>query len=384
MSPPISHLSLTSHQMKPMIESTACNLCAHARRRCGKQRPQCTRCVSRGRTCIYPPSKPTSFVPLQTDDTPESTDLVTQSPSLAFDVTFLFDPISSFWFASAETWTIDPAPTELTTQITRFNSTEFSRILGKVFSWLSQWIETGSNPFIHRQLYLVCFPPSIQSAYTALSTYLHKSPSNTPIALRIIQENASRLVAEGLIINETPTCLDALWNLPHVQALLVYQVIGLYDGDIRLRQLTERHMPILEAWIGILMQQTSQAIYSLEGVDDATPENALWYSWIIAESVRRLWLVIAGVQGLYKLFSTPDSTQPCLGGTVFTSRQGFWEASSAGMWEKQCGERYAGLVRLTETEKLFTMVPKEEINEFAKVVLECTFGTQWCEERWVV
>jgi hypothetical protein len=27
------------------------------------------------------------------------------------------------------------------------------------------------------------------------------------------------------------------------------------------------------------------------------------------------------------------------------------------------------------------LVPKEEISEFAKVVLECTFGPQWCEQR---
>jgi hypothetical protein len=38
-------------------------------------------------------------------------------------------------------------------------------------------------------------------------------------------------------------------------------------------------------------------------------------------------------------------------------------------------------MRLTEIEKMFTMVPKEEINEFAKVVLECTFGGEWCEEE---
>jgi hypothetical protein len=73
-----------------------------------------------------------------------------------------------------------------------------------------------------------------------------------------------------------------------------------------------------------------------------------------------------------------------MGGTVFTSRRGFWEADSARVWEKECMERYAGLVRLTETEKMFGMLPKEEICEFAEVVLECTYGVAWCEERWGV
>jgi hypothetical protein len=56
------------------------------------------------------------------------------------------------------------------------------------------------------------------------------------------------------------------------------------------------------------------------------------------------------------------------------------EAGSARAWEKECSERYAGLVRLTEMEKLFEMVTKGEISEFVKVVLECTYGVGWCEE----
>jgi hypothetical protein len=346
------------------------------------------RCESRSRTCIYPASKPTSFVPLRTDsleDASSTTALVPPSPSpLDFCLLFPTDPIASYWFASPETWTIDSPPTQLTAQITRFDSTDFSRIVQKVFAWLAQWIETGSNPFIHFHLYRICFPTSIQSAYMALSAYLHKTPGNTQIVHRIIEEQVTRLVAEGLETREKPTCLDALWNLPKVQALLVYQCIGLYDGDVRLRQLTERHVPVLESWIGILMQQTSQVIHSLDGVEGVTPDNFLWYTWIIAESVRRLWLVTAGLQGLYKFCTNPDMMGPCLGGTVFTSRRGFWEAPNAGLWEKQCEERYAGLVRLTETEKLFAMVPKEEISEFTKLVLECTFGSEWCEERCII
>jgi hypothetical protein len=293
----------------------ACTACAKARRRCGKQRPQCMRCKTRGRTCIYPPSKPTSFVPLQQDtpatECPSSRDMIPTPPSpLIFCVPLLSDQIASYWFASPETWTIDRPHSQLISATTRFDSTDFSRILQKVFTWLSEWVETGSNPFIHRHLYRVCFPDSIQSAYMALSSYLHRTPGNTHIVTRIIAEQSTRLVEEGLVVNEKPTCLETLWNLPRVQALLVYQCIGLQDGDVHLRQLTESHMPVLESWIGIMMQQTSRAIHSLDGVDGTTPENLLWYSWIIAESVRRLWLVIAGLQGLYKYFTTPNFYGP--------------------------------------------------------------------------
>jgi hypothetical protein len=263
----------------------------------------------------------------------------------------------------------------------RFNSSDFDRVLHKVLGWLTEWIETGSNPFIHRQLYRVCFPDEIQGAYMALSAYLHKTASNAQIVYRIIEDRATRLVEQGLLLDLPVNNRDSVLNLSRVQALLVYQCIGLYDGNMRLRHLAERHIPVLESWVMVVMEQTSQLTSSATPPHNAASENMLWYSWIMAESARRVWLIIAGVQGLYKLFTNPDPTVPCMGGTLFTSRRGFWEAPNAKAWERACTERYAGLVRLTETEKMFALVPKEEISEFAKVVLECTFGPQWCEQR---
>jgi hypothetical protein len=233
-----------------------------------------------------------------------------------------------------------------------------------VLGWLTEWIETGSNPFIHRQLYRVCFPDEIQGAYMALSAYLHKTASNTQIVYRIIEDRVTKLVEQGLLLDLPISNRDSVLNLSRVQALLVYQCIGLYDGNVRLRYLAEQHIPVLESWVMTVMEQTSQLASSA-----TPPHNAA------------LWLIIAGVQGLYKLFMTPNSTVPCMGGTLFTTRRGFWEAPNAKAWERACTERYAGLVRLTETEKMFALVPKEEISEFAKVVLECTFGLEWCEQR---
>jgi hypothetical protein len=365
-----------------VLESKACTNCAKARRKCGKQRPHCIRCQTRGRTCHYPLSKPTSFVPLLDDasSTVSTTDMISTLPSpLSLCHPFLDDNVASWWFASPETWAIDPPSSQLVS-VQRFVSTDFDRVLQKVMTWLTQWIESGSNPFIHRHLYRTCFPTPIQDAYTSLSTYLHRSPANSPIINRIIEDRVTKLVSQGLPGDSSST--NTLEVLPCVQALLIYQIIGLSSSDVRLRHLAEQHIPVLESWVCILMDRTSLSLASPPPESPTIPPgHLLWYTWIIAESVRRAWLITAGIQGLYKHFTHPDPTRPCMGGTVFTSRRGFWEAPSARLWEKECTERYAGLVRLTEIEKMFTMVPKEEINEFAKVVLECTFGGEWCEEE---
>ncbi|KAH7379174.1 hypothetical protein DE146DRAFT_306489 [Phaeosphaeria sp. MPI-PUGE-AT-0046c] len=375
-------------RMVDVPSSRVCMNCAEARRKCTKERPQCRRCQTRGRTCSYPPSKPSSFIILPVESTTISNAVtrsnfgMTRIPSpIELNLPVLDDRIASRWFASPETWVIDPPHAQLYLP-PPFTLADYNRMLRKVVDWLIRWVETASNPFIHHQLWKKCFPAEIQNAYMALAAFLHKTSSNAEIISRIIEDRVTELVANGLILNAEPNMRDDVLNLGRVQALLVYQCIGLYDGDVRLRKLAERHLNILESWVNILMQHTSSMVTVATPPDNVPPGNSLWYSWIIAESVRRIWLVTAGMQGMYRYFAQSGGPQPpCLGGTIFTSRNGFWEAPSALAWEKQCSERFSGLVRLTETEKMLAMVPKEEISEFAKMVLECTYGSDWCEQR---
>jgi hypothetical protein len=54
--------------------------------------------------------------------------------------------------------------------------------------------------------------------------------------------------------------LDSLERIARVHALLVYQFLGLYDGDIRLRHLSETYIPVLNRWMREMVQHTSQAV----------------------------------------------------------------------------------------------------------------------------
>jgi hypothetical protein len=225
----------------------------------------------------------------------------------------------------------------------------------------------------------------------SLSAYLHKSVASEHMLFRIIEERVLSLVEEGVPSpGISPQSVDTLEYLGRVQALLIYQCIGLYDGNVRLRHLAEKHIPVLDMWMTNLLQHTSQVPNCgssllappnnpISLMSFTTPsETLLWYSWILTESIRRTWLVIAGLHGIYKLIS--HSTSTCMGGTMFTTRRGFWEAPSAAVWEKRCTDTYAGMVRLTEVDKMFALVPKEEICEFARTVLSCTYGVEQVEK----
>lgn len=310
-------------------------------------------------------------------------------------------PLASSWFASSETWKIGRFPQ---VEGVSFSVTDLKRYLTKIHWWLIQWVENGSNQFIHPWLYRTRFPRCIQDAYTALSCYLGKTASNEQMIFRIIEDRAKQLLVDhgDLTPNAWPrtispnaATLDPLEHVARVQALLVYQILCLNDGDIRLRHLAESHIPVLNSWIHQMVEHASQTVCL--GVSIVSPtyeqaangfrlpngahdENLLWYSWILAESIRRTWLVASSLQTIYTMIQL-GRISPCPGGMMFSTRQGVWEAQSARAWEKLCSEVNVGFIQLEDAERLFTEGASVDINDFAKVFLAATFGVDRME-RW--
>jgi hypothetical protein len=407
-------------------ESKACRSCAVAKRRCGKQTPHCRRCSTRGIECTYPPTKPSSFI-LCREDTPSvepepspdrSLQLSAHSSRLptggAGDValslglglefsglssTLFDDQLASSWFDSLETWQIRfPTADQAALSIP-----DFKRFIARVLRWLAEWVEKGSNPFIHAKLYQTRFPRCIQDAYSALSCYFHRTTSNEQIAFRIIEDRIKNLSAEyGIPLTDpssnitTSSNLDPLEHVARVQALLIYQIIGLYDGDIRLRHLSETYMPVLNSWMQEMVHHASfntclgdyvtssahEQALAVSSSYRSRRESVLWHSWILAESARRTWVVSSGIQAVFLALQQRDGI-PCQGGVMVTTRQGIWEAQSSVAWEKLCLEVDVGLMQMVEAERLFTDFTPNEINEFTKVALEVAFGRERME-RWGV
>jgi hypothetical protein len=446
-----------------IMDTKACSACALAKRRCGKQRPHCLRCAKRGVECRYPPTKPARFVrcdgesalAISQNTLPHS---VAQSPAFSRDGPQFFagaphvtalppgepqciavsqgesqcSPFSSGLFslfnertpyaaidplrASIEpskdqprpiwvdSWAVDRFPQA---ERNTYTALDLKRTLGKIMRWLTQWIEEGSNPIIHSQLYKNRFPRSIRDAFAAVSCYAQKKASNEQIIFRIIEEQAKQLLADhGVAMGDamgasqagpgaSSTNADPLEHLARVQALLIYQLLGLYDGDIRLRHLAESSFPILNSWMHQMLESASSATclgsavisanhdpwaFSSSLTDAAHWENLLWYSWIYAESLRRTWLVASGIQGIFLVIQR-ELPIPCQGAMMFTTRQGIWEARSSMAWERLCSGDVK-LTRIAEADQLFTEAPKE-VNDFSKVILEIVFGAEKME-RWGV
>lgn len=415
--------------MTEYLESKACKPCASSKRKCGKETPYCLRCRRRGIDCTYPISKPSCFVRCGGDGTlqanhsilplsvlqlhtysrnPKVGEIAILGPSHGPDLTghssaLLDNWACSSWFNSPETWNIDPY-----LQVVQCASSVIGlrRLLKTFHQWLTEWVDGGSNPFIHSQLYHIRFPRCIQDAYTSLSCYLRKTASNEQIVLRIIEARATQLLAEygapSAYLSQENTSsslvtLDSLEHLARVQALVVYQFLCLYDGDIRLRHVAESHIPVLNSWTQQMVEHAShaaclggsmisstyeQTVNCFGLTDSAHCDNLLWYSWILAESIRRTWLVVSGTQGTY-LTIQQGQTIPCQGGMMITTRQGVWGAQSALAWEKLCLEVNTGLMHVVEADKLFTEAVPEDVDDFAIFILQATFGEERMK-RWGV
>jgi hypothetical protein len=88
-------------------------------------------------------------------------------------------------------------------------------------------------------------PPCILSCFSTSVLYANRTPANAAIVLRALQQSMWELLgAESEGVVATPT-----EKLAKTQALFLYQVIRMFDGDIALQVQADRDMALLEAWL---------------------------------------------------------------------------------------------------------------------------------------
>ncbi|KAN0090010.1 hypothetical protein V8E51_018589 [Hyaloscypha variabilis] len=410
--------------MPTHAESNACIACARSKRKCGRQMPSCARCADAGRSCVYPPSRSraaSSSRPLLSDALRGSVlrledgvlaeailpdDLMLDLAFPLMDSDFAAPPPSvlqtpnasvtkSDWFLAPETWKISRRwDTSADVPVGIATMKAYVAVLQ---SWIERWVTTGSNPFIHPRLYSANFPTCVQVAYTTLASYIHRTPANTDIVLQIIEDRSNDLLQEnGAVLNMVgpeewadrgEQDVDLFSQLARLHALMVYQIIGLFDGDIRSRHVAEGHMAIQNSWAGKLFHSAAKTLSNTHAVAThlvgclprpSTYSQEQWYLWILSESIRRSWLVAVS---LSPVFSTLQQRWAvCPGSVMYTNHSCLWNAASATEWEKQClGSNLAFLQRF-ECDRLLDDAEPADIDEFGMAMLDMTFSRESLEK----
>ncbi|KAI4182143.1 MAG: hypothetical protein LQ346_006647 [Caloplaca aetnensis] len=300
--------------------------------------------------------------------------------------------IRADWFLAPDTWSIshspdpsDPMPIGIAT---------IKKYVAVLQSWFECWVTTGSNPFIHSCLYSANSPTCVQVAYATLASYIHRTPANTETVLQIVEDRSNDLLREGGPIldrvvaeegaDEGEQDADLFAQLTRLHALMVYQIIGLFDGDIRSRHVAEGHMAVQDSWAGKLFHSAGKALSNTPAVathlvgglpTPSTSSQQQWYLWILSESIRRAWLVAISLSSVFSALQQRWSA--CPGGIMYTNRSGLWNAASATEWEKQCSRRN---VAFLQQFGLFDDAEPADIDEFGQAMLDMCIDGELLEK----
>lgn len=429
----------------PSDSQLACTACTKAKRKCTKQIPTCARCLEKGVDCTYP--VPKVLVPLdalldgdgggrlsaalsslhtgQTSASasasrhiavPLSTGTNTVSVSVSVSPSARMpEQLRNPWFLDRSQWNLDYSPSSASSLA--YVDSGLHNFIAKLKSWLRQWTETGSCAFIHARLYADELPEYLQYAYAACQTYqTAKSPQAKTTALQIARAWSKKLVQEQAIherLNGPGPGGDGgniqipVWeSLCRTQALLVFQIIQLFDGDVRARAEAEASAVMLKSWAEELMQSAAEEVETLAAsrhrYEPSDPDSPLghgldplpgwrelrtsgtltstWYAWAYSESIRRTCLTAVLADGAFAILRQGWSL--CPGSIIFSATAGMWEADSPSAWlatvRKGNPATYPFSCRAAH--RLLTMAKAREVDDFTQALIAFGSGLETIQD----
>lgn len=123
-------------------------------------------------------------------------------------------------------------------------------VVGRVKGFTSEIADRNATPFLHRYLYKGHVPQCILSCFSVNVLYAKRTHENTAMVMRALHNNIQELLdAETSRIIATPA-----QKLARTQALFMYQIIRLFDGDVFLRAQGEKDMLLFQTWLSDLCE----------------------------------------------------------------------------------------------------------------------------------
>lgn len=182
--------------------------------------------------------------------------------------------------------------------------------------------------------------------------------------------------------------VDLFTQLARLHALIVYQIIRLFNGEIHTRHVAEGHMAVQDTWAHKHPHLASRTLSDSRSVAtqlirfplrSSNNSQQQWSMWLLSESIRRTWLVAVS---FFPTFSAlQQGWSVCPGSVMYTNCSGLWDAASATEWDKRCLGRDVAFLQHFECAKLFDNAQPADVNEFGIAMLEMTFDKE-LPERW--
>lgn len=390
----------------------ACANCVRSKRRCDLVLPQCYRCRVRSLDCSYhhAPSfilarqQQTSPVadtigkpdqsPISNNESASANILVDEmihssAPSIDFNQMELSLPpfpdydldwpdimgnIENYWVCDQIKPADSPSRSVLAGEIYQERIIHTVR---RIKAYPSLLVSEGSTPFIHTKLYSGYMPPVMQDVLGVCALYGQKTERNEALVFQAVSHKAAQLTAEYTVYG-----LSAIQQLAYLQALILYQIIRLFDGDIRQRADAERADKILNEW-------TQQIKPRMERINSATENDQVlpalsttadsWRNWIYAESLRRTVLVSFSVQGLYCFLKNGwDDSHHEIQRLSFYAQRALWDAPSEHYWQSAVKEVAALPVRFSSWDSDMMDAKPSDMDDLGMTMMVLMKGVDEC------
>ncbi|KAJ4339006.1 hypothetical protein N0V95_007899 [Ascochyta clinopodiicola] len=227
-------------------------------------------------------------------------------------------------------------------------------------------VENNSTLWCHAMLYDEHIPRSLQDAYASCALYNARNDINTDFVARHITSRVDEL-------NAMPLPTDAIETLAQAHALMLYQVMFVFGGDVQYYSQAEVLMPRLEAVGNLLLHLSAQQIDPIDALPlyPGAAVRAVWKSFLFRESLRRTVLSLFQFLALCRLLrgQFASCTHGLSQGTKVTLSAHLWSANTAFDFAIAWNEKKHFLVSdLDFTEALRDARP-DDIDDFGKTML---------------
>uniref|UniRef100_A0A8H7K3W7 Zn(2)-C6 fungal-type domain-containing protein n=1 Tax=Bionectria ochroleuca TaxID=29856 RepID=A0A8H7K3W7_BIOOC len=256
-----------------------------------------------------------------------------------------------------------------------------SCVVRAVKSFVTDAGSRNATPFLHRYLYKIHAPKAILDCLATSLLYSNRTEENSVMVMRSLHKNIKELVeGEGFQGAGTP-----LERLARTQALFLYQVIRLMDGDIILRSMGENDIPLLHDWIedlcGLRENLGEQAHLAITGMRSQPPKE--WERWIFAESVRRTIIMAHSFLVMYSLMNNSKDTR----GRDFwiychrwTISRHLWEAESSAEFVRAWKEKPQFIITNYSFEGFLEYGRGDDVDDFSRILLSLFLGEDETKE----
>lgn len=189
---------------------------------------------------------------------------------------------------------------------------------------ITQLVHSTPLPFIHPSSYQTTVPQEYQDLLGVSAMYLQKNAENQQTIFAMLDRSVSRL-----LLGASSWTVEEL--LLATQALVVYQIIRLFDGDVRQRANAERHLLVLHAWTNRLREETNSA-------GPCLLVKPTYERWVMIESARRTVLISVMLQAIYSLTKDGVCDSVPMMATLPVSLDGrLWKMSEDEWWSATSG-----------------------------------------------